>query len=548
MAIAYEHSKARFNTKDHKLFDHHIYVFCGDGCLMEGITSEASSVAGHLGLSSLIVIYDDNKITIDGHTDIAFTEDVGKRYESYGWNVLYVKNGDTDTDAIEKALKSAKSQSDKPSIIILKTTIGFGSKNQGKHSVHGAPLGDEDIAKLKEKFGFNPNEKFFVDEKVAKYYGKVIEENNAKEEKWNELYADWAKHNEKLAKEHQDLKNDKFDTNWESQLTTYTPKDKPMATRKLSQLTLNKFATLDKNLIGGSADLAASNLTDITGEKDFQKTSYEGRNIRFGVREHAMAAIANGIRAHSNYVPFVATFLNFMGYMIGAVRLSAISKFQVIYIMTHDSIGLGEDGPTHQPIETLSMLRSTPNINVFRPCDGNEVNGCYISALKSKETPSVISLTRQDLPQLEGSDAKKVELGGYVLQDSQGKPDVILVATGSEVSICVSAAKLLTDLKVRIVSFPSLELFEKQSLDYRKSVLLEDVPILSVEALSTFGWSRYSHAQIGMKSFGKSAPFEKLYEHFGFTPKNISEKASKLVSYYKDKKVPNIFDSINFEL
>jgi transketolase len=537
MAIALEHSKSRFNTKDITLLDHHIFVFCGDGCLMEGITSEASSLAGHLELGALIVFYDDNKISIDGDTNITFTEDVVKRYEAYGWFVQTVVNGNEDLESMEKCVLNAKNQK-KPSLIALKTIIGYGSKNQGKHGVHGTPLGEEDLANVKKKFGFDPTVKFHVDDKVYTHYNEVVKKNVEKEHQWNDLFAKYEKTYPELAKEYSDLKNGKI---------VDDPKllpifDKKMATRKLSNLTLNKLASLNRNLIGGSADLAASNLTDIVGDHEFQPGHYDGRNIRFGVREHGMAAIANGIRAHSNYIPFVATFLNFVGYMMGAVRLSALSKLQVIYIMTHDSIGLGEDGPTHQPIETLCQVRSMPNMLVFRPCDGNEVNGCYLMAMRSTHSPSLLSLTRQEVPQLEGSSIEKTFLGGYVLQDSKEKPKVILVSTGSEVSICVEAVKLL-GVDARVVSMPSMELFEKQPLEYRQSVLLQDVPVLSVEAASTFGWSKYSHSQLGMTTFGKSAPFEKLYEFFGFTPKNIAERAKKLMNYYEKKVVPNLFDS-----
>ena len=329
----------------------------------------------------------------------------------------------------------------------------------------------------------------------------------------------------------------------ENVLPTYKTTDKAVGTRKLSGVVLNKIAEVVPELIGGSADLAGSNITDLSCSKSFQKESYDGRNIRFGVREHAMAAIANGMRAHSNYIPFVATFLNFMGYLAGASRLSALSHFQILYVMTHDSIGLGEDGPTHQPIETLAMLRATPNFLVFRPADGNEVSGSYLCMMNEKSTPSLISLSRQDVPQLEGSDMKKVSKGAYVLNEKEvQKPEIILISTGTEVSICVEASKSLKNC--RIVSMPCWELFEKQSLEYKKSVLIEGVPVLSVEALSTFGWSKYSHYQIGLTTFGKSGKFEDVYEYFGITSKNIIEKSNKLISHYKGKQVPNLLDQL----
>eukprot|EP01080_Neovahlkampfia_damariscottae_P012966 gene12966-7626_t len=539
MAMSLEHSKTRFNTKDFDLLNHHIYVFCGDGCLEEGVTSEASSLAGHLGLGSLIVIYDDNKITIDGNTSITFTEDVTKRYESYGWQVLTVENGDDDLKSIAKAIEEAKSETNKPTLICLKTTIGYGSLLQGKSKVHGAPLSKDDISQVKKKFGLK-DESFYVDEKVYEFYKSISKKNNEKEENWQKLLQEYSKAEPKLFEQFDNLMKGNF-VDLEKVLPTYKTTDKAVGTRKLSGVVLNKIAEVVPELIGGSADLAGSNITDLSCSKPFQKDSYDGRIIQFGVREHAMAAIANGIRAHSNYIPFVATFLNFMGYLAGASRLSALSHFQILYVMTHDSIGLGEDGPTHQPVETLAMLRATPNFLVFRPADGNEVSGSYLSMMNEKSTPSVISLSRQDVPQLEGSDIKKVAKGAYVLQDVE-KPEIILISTGTEVSICVEAAKSLKNC--RIVSMPCWELFEKQSSEYKQSVLLEGVPVLSVEALSTFGWSKYSHYQIGLTTFGKSGKFKDVYEYFGITEKNIIEKSNKLVQHYKGKQVPNLLDQL----
>jgi transketolase len=540
MAIAQEYAKTKFNTKDFNMIDHYIYVFLGDGCLMEGVTSEAASLAGHLGLGSLIYIYDDNNITIDGKTNIAFTEDVSMRFKSYGWHVQTVEKGDTDLEAIDNAINEAKKIKDKPHLIVLKTTIGYGSKLEGTPKVHGAPLGEEEIQNVKKKFGFGP-EKFAFPEEVIQEYKKISERSANKYKEWTELFEKYKNAHPDKAKELEDFISGKLPEKWEDELPKYSSNDKPIATRKLSGTVINKLAPVLPFFIGGSADLAESNMTNIKDGKDFQKGQYDGKNIRFGVREHAMAAIGNGMAAYAKgYIPFVATFLNFLGYCWGAARLSALSHFRVIYIMTHDSIGLGEDGPTHQPIEIIPLVRSTPNFYLMRPCDGNEVSGCYRIAIKSDQTPSCLCLTRQDLPHLDGTDIMKVEKGGYVLQDCEGKPDLIFVATGSEVSICVETAKLLKDMKVRVVSMPIVELFDKQDDEYRKSVLLEGVPVISVEASSTFGWAKYSHYQIGMKTFGISAPYKQVYDHFGITPEKIAEKAKELVKFYKGKAIPNV--------
>jgi len=546
MAIALEHCKARFNTKDFpELIDNTIYVFCGDGCLSEGISSEASSLAGHLGLGSLIVIYDDNKVTIDGPTQLSFTENVGLRYESYGWYVQKVENGDSDLKSIEVAIAKAKAHRTQPNLIMLRTTIGYGSKKQGLSAVHGSALGEDDVANLKMKFGLDASLKFDVSQKVYDFYEVVKKQNLVKEKQWNSMFEQYAKAHSELAEELEALRSNPphHIKDIEHLLPIFSTNDKPLATRKMSQMTLNKLAPTLTHMIGGSADLAASTFTDLQCSHEFQKGNYDGRILRFGVREHAMAAVANGIRAYGNFIPFVGTFLNFAGYALGAMRLSALSKFQVIYIMTHDSIGLGEDGPTHQPIETLASLRSIPNMFVFRPCDGNEVNGSYLEALHLENSPSVLALSRQEVPaRLDGSSAKGVSFGAYTLQnlynrDSEDKNlDLILIGTGSEVNLCVQAAKLLSKNNIRIVSMPCWELYERQSLEYKQSVFPDGIPIMSVEPLSRLGWERYSHYHFGIsQSFGKSGPFESVYEYFGFTPKGVAEKAEKLISCFRNQ-------------
>lgn len=486
---------------------------------MEGVSSEASSLAGHLQLGNLIAIYDDNHISIDGDTNCAFTEDVVKRYESYGWEVLIVSDGDNDLDSIEKAIAQAKQSKDKPTIIKLKTTIGFGSKQQGTHGVHGSPLKADDIKQLKEKFGFNPEESFAVPQEVYDAYGKVSAAGAAAEAEWNKLFAEYGN---KFKAEHDDLvrrQTGDLPAGWEKALPVYTPKDAAVASRKLSETVLTKLGAVIPELIGGSADLTGSNLTRWKDAVDFQPPStglgdYSGRYIRYGVREHGMGGIMNGIAAYGSLIPYGGTFLNFVSYAAGAVRLSALSQIRAIWVATHDSIGLGEDGPTHQPIETLAHFRALPNCMVWRPADGNETSAAYYVALTSKHTPSIMALSRQNLPQLEGSTIERSIKGGYVLSEVEGA-QVTLVSTGSEVCICVDAAKELAEkhnIKARIVSIPCFEVFDAQSKEYRLSVLPDGIPSLSVEVMSTMGWERYTHEQFGINRFGASGAYLDVYK------------------------------------
>ncbi|KAK9720255.1 Transketolase [Basidiobolus ranarum] len=546
LAIAEAHMEATFNKDSFKIIDNYTYAILGDGCLQEGVASETASLAGHLKLGKLIALYDDNSIQIDGSTDLSFTEDVLKRYEAYGWHTLSVGDGDDDIEGITNAIAEAKKVTDKPSIIKIHTTIGYGSSLQGTEKVHGSSLKDDDIVNVKTKFGFDGNKKFYVPDDVYDFYAEVKKQGAKHEAEWNESFNKYSEKYPDLAKEFKRRFAGELPSGLEEAFPRYKPSDPATATRKLSETLLNAIADKLPELIGGSADLTSSNLTRWKGAVDFQPEStglgnYSGRYIRYGVREHGMAAISNGIGAYGALIPFASTFLNFISYAVGASRLSALSHLRIIYIMTHDSIGLGEDGPTHQPIETLATLRATPNTLVLRPADGNEVSGAYLVALKNSTRPSVIALTRQNLPQLEGSSIENVFKGGYVLQGSN-KPQIILVATGSEVSIIVDAAKELEKkgISARIVSMPSMELFEEQEQSYKESVFPEGIPVLSVEAMSTFGWSRYAHASIGMKGFGSSAPYEKLYERFGFTPSNISEKAQKTLEFYKNRAVPHL--------
>lgn len=517
--MAQAHTAAVFNKPGFDLSDNYTYCFLGDGCLMEGVSSEASSLAGHLQLGNLICVWDDNHISIDGDTNVAFTEDVRKRYESYGWHVVTVDDGDNDLAAIEAAIKESQQVKNKPSIIALRTTIGYGSLQQGTHGVHGSPLKKDDIKQLKEKFGFNPDQSFVVPQEVYDLYGKHSSEGAAAEVEWNKLFAKYA---ESHAEDHKDLarrlKGD-LPEGWEKSLPVYTPADPAVASRKLSETVLQKIHSALPELFGGSADLTGSNLTRWKDAVDFQAKEtglgdYTGRYVRYGVREHGMGAIMNGLAAYGTILPYGGTFLNFVSYAAGAVRLSALSQIRTIWVATHDSIGLGEDGPTHQPIETLSHLRALPNNMVWRPADGNETSAAYYVALTSKHTPSVLALSRQNLPQLEGSTIEKAAKGGYVLHEVEGA-DITLVSTGSEVCICVDAAKELKEkhnIKARIVSIPCFEVFDTQSKDYRLSVLPDGIPSLSVEVMSTMGWERYTHEQFGLNRFGASGPYLDVYK------------------------------------
>lgn len=493
---------------------------------MEGVASEAASLAGHLQLGNLIAIYDDNNITIDGSTNCAFTEDVNKRMEAYGWHTETVSDGDNDLDSIDAAIKKCQAVKDKPSMIKLRTTIGFGSKLEGTGGVHGAPLKKDDLVQVKQKFGFNPEESFVVPQAAHDLYSKKGAEGAALEQEWNQLFEKYSK---EYSAEAADLKrriSGKLPEGWEKSLPVYTPNDKPYASRKLSEIVLQNIHSVIPELVGGSADLTGSNLTRWKDAIDFQPPStglgdWSGRYIRYGVREHAMGAIMNGLAAYGTTIPYGGTFLNFVSYAAGAVRVSALSQQRVIWVATHDSIGLGEDGPTHQPIETLAHFRALPNCMVWRPADGNETSAAYYVALSSQHTPSIIALSRQDLPQLENSTIASAIKGGYIVHDEE-KADIILVSTGSEVGICVNAIKTLKEqhsLAARVVSIPCFEVFDSQSKEYRLSVLPDGIPSMCVEVMSTMGWERYTHQQFGLDRFGASGPYKDVYKvrHFGLS-------------------------------
>ncbi|KAF9313562.1 Transketolase [Podila horticola] len=539
LAIGEAHMAATFNKPGFELFNNYTFMITGDGCLQEGVASEAASLAGHLQLGKLIALYDDNHITIDGDTEVSFTEDVVKRFEAYGWHVIVVKDGNNDLEAMAKAIEEAKKVTDKPTLIKIFTTIGFGSLMAGTEKVHGSPLKADDIVQLKKAMGFNPEEHFAVPQSTYDVYHAKAAKGAGINSEWDALVEKYSAQYPELASELKRRLANELPEDWAKALPRFTPADKATATRKLSESVLNKVADLLPELMIGSADLTGSNLTRWKTAVDFQPESsgvgnYAGRYLRYGVREHGMSAIMNGLDAYGGIIPAGATFLNFISYASGAVRLSALSGHRVIYIMTHDSIGLGEDGPTHQPIETMAMIRATPTLVDLRPADGNETSGAYLFAISAKDRPSVLALTRQDLPQLEGSSVEKTLFGGYVLQEVEGA-DVTLVGTGSEVSLCVDAAKLLKEqgIKARIVSMPSTTLFDEQSHEYRASVLIDGVPSVSVEAMTTFGWNRYAHESLGIDTFGASGPYKEVYAHFGLVPDVVAAKVQKIVAFYK---------------
>lgn len=544
VAMAEAHLAATFNKPDFPIVDHYTYVILGDGCNMEGVASEACSLAGHLGLGKLIALYDDNHISIDGSTDLAFTEDVGKRFEAYGWHIQVVEDGNTDLDAIQKAIETAKSVTDKPSLIKVRTTIGYGSpKKANTRHAHGEALGESEVQATRENLGWQYGP-FEVPEDALNHWRKAIDRGAKIEEEWNQLFARYKEQYPEEARTLERMHEAELPEGWDSALPTYTPEDKGQATRVHSGIVLNALADVLPELIGGSADLAPSNNTLLKSSGDFQKGQYANRNLRFGVREHGMGAICNGLGLDgSGLIPYCATFLVFTDYMRGAIRLSALSEAGVIYIMTHDSIALGEDGPTHQPVEHIAALRTIPDLLVIRPADGNETSGAYKVAIEAargkrfgnKTRPSILALTRQALPNLAGSSIEGVTKGAYILSDSDGTPDLILIGTGSETQLCVKAAEQLRGegKKVRVVSMPCWEMFEDQDEQYRESVLpLAVNKRLAVEAGVSFGWCRYTGSEgatVSINQFGSSAPGPVVMENFGFTVDNVVAKAKALL-------------------
>ena len=535
MAMAEAHLASVFNKEGYPVVDHYTYVLGGDGCMMEGISSECFSLAGTLGLSKLIVFYDSNNISIEGSTDIAFTEDVVTRFKAFGFQTIEVEDGN-DLCAIGKAIEEAKADKTRPSLIKVNTLIGYGCPaKQGKASAHGEPLGVDNVAALKENIGWPCKGDFEVPQEVYDHY-KELSANMAKaEDKWNELFAAYVEKYPEM-KELWDNYFDGYDMSDLFNSDEYWAKgDKAEATRNTSGAILNMIKKAMPNLIGGSADLAPSNKTNMKDAGDFSKDNYSGSNLHFGVREQAMAAIGNGLMLHGGLKAFVATFFVFSDYVKPMARLTALMKLPLTYVFTHDSIGVGEDGPTHEPIEQLAAFRSLPGFTVFRPCDRTETAAAWMYAVENECGPTGLVLTRQNLPQMEGS-SKDALKGGYVIADSQKEvPDAIIIASGSEVSLAVNAKEELKKdgIDVRVVSMPSMELFDKQSAEYKESVLPNAVrKRVAVEALSDFGWYKYVGLDgkvIAMESFGASGPAATLFEHFGFTVDNVVKTVKEVI-------------------
>ena len=536
MAVAEAHLAATYNREGFPVVDHYTYALCGDGCLEEGISYEACSFAGTHELGKLILFYDDNDITIEGNTDITFKEDVAKRFEAQNWQVLHVDlvNNPDSVELICKAIEAAKKETKKPSIIICKTKIGYGTPLEGSHKCHGAPLGVENLQKTKEKLGWPCAEAFEVPANILKHTAEAGARGAKAQKEWEAMFAKYEKKYPELAKAYKAAMKGKLpDLAKVEDLFRF---DKPMATRQTSATVLNKIAALVPNLIGGSADLAPSNLSDMKNTDtitygDFTPENYAGRNMHFGIREHAMAAIANGMQLHGGLQCYCSTFFIFSDYCKHAMRLSALMNIPVVYILTHDSIGVGEDGPTHEPVEQLIALRSIPNMKVYRPADGKETAAAWVSALTGT-APTALVLTRQNLPQYENSGLAALK-GGYVLEDCEGTPDVLLIASGSEVEQCVGAKSELAKegIKARVISMPCFEEFEKQSEAYKESVIPSAVKArVCVEAGSPYSWYKYAGDKgeiIGMSTFGASGPAPQLFKLFGFTVENVVEKAKK---------------------
>lgn len=535
MAMAQAHMAATFNTEDYNVIDHYTFVLGGDGCMEEGISSEAFSLAGTLGLSKLIVLYDSNNITIEGNTDLAFTEDVNKRMEAFGFQTLTVEDGN-NLEEISKAIELAKSEKTKPSFITVKTKIAFGCPaKEGSESSHGSPLGEENVKALRDNLGWEEQEAFVIPQDIYDNFAQKAKKGQDAEDNWNKLFKAYC---EKYP-EKKELWDKYFAVIDDEKLLNcdefWSYEDKPQATRSLSGNMINRLAKIMPNFWGGSADLGPSNKTVIKDGGSFSKNNYLGRNIHYGVREFAMAAIANGITLYGGTKTFVGTFFVFSDYLKPMARLAALMKIPVTYVLTHDSIGVGEDGPTHEPIEQLAMLRAMPNINVFRPADATETAAAWYSAITSKNTPTVLALSRQNLPQIEGS-SKEALKGGYIIAESiKAKPDAIIIASGSEVSLAVDAKKELMEkgFDIRVVSMPCMDIFEQQSDEYKEKILPQTVEKrLVVEAGSSICWGKYlgfKGKSVTIDTFGASAPANVLFKKYGFTVENVVNKALSML-------------------
>lgn len=540
MAMAERYLASHFNRPGFDIVDHHTYAIVSDGDLMEGVSHEAASLAGHLGLGKLVFLYDDNHISIEGSTDITFTENRAARFRAYGWHVQEVTDGN-DLDALEEALRAARSETARPSLIAVRTHIGFGSPGkQDTPGAHGEPLGAEELARTKACLGWPAEPPFHVPEEALKHFREAGRQAASAQEAWESLFAEYSSAHPDLADEWRLWMSGGLPDGWEEALPVFEADKKGPASRAASGTVLNALAGKFKNLFGGSADLAPSNKTLIKGEENFEGPAFTGRNIRFGVREHGMGGILNGMALHGGIRPYGGTFLIFSDYMRPSIRLASLMRLRVIYVFTHDSIGLGEDGPTHQPIEQLAALRAIPGMTVIRPADANETREAWRAAVRMTEGPVALALTRQGLPTLDRAALAPAEMlsrGAYTLwQSPEGKPEIILIGTGSELHIVLDAAAKLSDegRRVRVVSMPSWELFEQQPAAYRNEVLPEDITRrIAVEAGSPMGWHRYVGADgvvVGIERFGASAPYQILYEKFGLTADTVLEKARGLLS------------------
>jgi len=537
-AIAQKNLAARYNRPGFDLFDYKVYAICSDGDMMEGVTSEAASLAGHLELGNLIYLYDDNHISIEGSTDIAFNEDVAKRFEAYNWHVQVIEDGN-DVNAIVNAVRNAKAETQKPSLIKVRTQIAYGSPNKvNTAGSHGSPLGADEVKLVKEFFGFNPDEFFVVPQEVAEFYKAAGEKGTAANQKWDELFAEYKKEFPELAAEYELAQSGALPENWKEALPVFPASKDKLATRQASGKVLNAIAGRIPGLIGGAADLAPSTETNLKEYNSFTSEDRTGRNFHFGIREHAMGSALVGMALTKGVIPFGATFLIFSEYMRPPIRLAAIMKIRPIFVYTHDSIGLGEDGTTHQPVEQLISLRSIPNITVIRPADANETAQAWRVALEHQDGPVVLVLTRQGLPVLDQEKygkAEELEKGAYILSEATGEPEIILIATGSEVALIMNAQEKLQEegIAARVVSMPSWELFEKQDAAYKEKVFPGAIrKRLAVEAGSPLGWHKYVTDEgdiIAMFTFGESAPAEDLYKVFGFTVDHVLQKAKALL-------------------
>lgn len=542
MAMAEAHLAAVYNKEGYDIVNHFTYSICGDGDLMEGISHEAASLAGHLGLGKLVVLYDSNDISLDGELNLSYSETVQKRFEGYGWQVLRVEDGN-DLNALSKAVAEAQKELSKPTLIEVKTVIGYGSPNKGGKGghagPHGSPLGADETKLTKQFYGWNEEHQFHVPDEVRAHFAEVKGKGEQVNAEWDKLFASYKAAHPDLASQFELAISGELPQGWDADLPAYTTEDKPLSTRVASGNALNGLAKNVPNLAGGSADLESSTMTHLKGLAQFKPGSYDGRNIYFGVREFGMAAAMNGISLHRGMKVFGGTFFVFTDYLRPAIRLAAIMNQPVVYVLTHDSIAVGEDGPTHEPIEQLASIRIIPNLTVIRPADGNETSAAWAYAVENQSNPVALVLTRQNLPILEGTvkgARENIRKGAYVVSDAaNGKPQAQIIATGSEVQLAVAAQKALAEegIQVRVISMPSMDLFEKQSKEYRNSVILPDVKArLAIEMAHPFGWERYTGDEgdiLAINRFGASAPGDRVIKEYGFTVENVVSKVKALL-------------------